>query len=183
MTFVDKAEALVRKWQEPGGFATHAASRREGLAEGPYRLAGFGCAKVGYQISGRISWSLETIQEFESILTRYGLRAEYGLYAHGKDPDGIEFLTVKDIGPENALYIDRRFPQRQQLLADLTSLFTRSATATVRESGPEVDSGLELVPAVEGFITELRNRGDFLPIAGLRNRGPRWQGIRFTSFA
>lgn len=183
MSFVDSAEAVVDEWGQTGAFLPHASARRAGLEFGAYRLAGVGCQKIGYEIAAPITWSRSTLARFESVLARYGLRAEYGLYAHAKDPEDLEVVTVKDVGVDNALYIDRRFAPRRELLADLTAVFTEEYGVDAVMTGSEVETIQDLVAAVERHVEALRERGDFSAIAALRRQAPQWQGVRFAGFA
>lgn len=184
MTFIDRAEAHVRSWQEPGEFLRHASQRRGGLAEGPYTLVGFGCGKVGYQLPEPIVWNRETLAGFEGVLARRGLAPEYGLYAHGKGPAGLELLTVKDIGSENALYVDRRLPgNKEKLVDELTEVLTVGSDEAVPVTRLEVEEGWELVGAIEEFVDRLRSEEDFLAVARKRDQAPGWQRLRFAGFA
>jgi hypothetical protein len=184
VTFIESAEASITRSQEPRAFLARGAERRTGLADEGYRLAGFGCGKVGYQLSEPIVWTEETLAYFESVLARHGLAPEYGLYAHGKAPGGLELVTVKDIGSENALYIDQRFPgNKEDLLAELAESLTGEPDETASETGPEVGEGRELVEAIEEFADGLRGEADFLAVAPQREQAPRWRGVRFAGLA
>jgi hypothetical protein len=184
VTLIGSAEACIRQWQESGEFLALAPERRAGLADEGYRLAGFGCAKVGYQLSEPIVWTRESLAGFEEVLARHGLAAEYGLYAHGKAPDCLELLSVKDIGTENAVYIDQRFPgNKEELLVELTESLTGVPEEAASETGPEVAEGRELVEAIEEFVDVLRGEADFLAVTRKREQAPRWHRLRFAGFA
>lgn len=92
--------------------------------DGELTFVGPSCAKLGYALPFRIRWSPELRRAFEELLARYGLTADYGVYAHGLR-GRVDVVAVHDLGPVHAIYLNRHFDRRRELLADLVALLRR----------------------------------------------------------